>query len=159
MNQLPEQAPVTVGQPLSNEAAALEAQRIINEAVLSFRDDTPVPAIGTTPPVPQPGRPPMSQGATDASMLMLSGSVLTVAIGGTGSLVMYASGYADPVVCAIVFGAPAALVLALSRLLSRAKGVLPPEVHHHYSGPVAQTHQTVTNRVRGFGRGTTNLNG
>lgn len=146
--------------PLSDEAAALEARRIIDAAYRSaptaFRDDTPVPAIGATPPVPQPGRPPMSQGATDASVLMLSGSVLTVAVGGTSSLVMYASGYADPVVCAIVFGAPAALILAISRLLSRAKGVLPDEHHHHYSGPVHQQHQTVTNQNRWLGRSTTN---
>lgn len=140
--------------PLTAEAAAVEAERIITTA---FRDPTPTPAIGTAPPVPQPGRPPMSQGATDASVLMLSGSVLTVAIGGTSSLVMYASGYADPVVCAIVFGAPAALVLALSRLLSRAKGVLPDEHHHHYSGPVTQTHQTVTNQNRWLGKTTNKL--
>jgi hypothetical protein len=99
----------------------------------------------------------MSQGATDASVLMLSGSVLTVAVGGTGSLVMYASGYADPVVCAIVFGAPVALVLALARLMRRAKGVLPAEHHHHYSGPVHQTHQTVHNENRWLGRTTNKL--
>jgi len=134
---------------LTDEAAALEAERIITTA---FRDPTPVPAVGTTPPVAQPGRPPMSQGATDASVLMLSGSVLTVAVGGTSSLVMYASGYADPVVCAIVFGAPAVLVLALSRLLGRAKNALPAEHHHHYNGPVTQTHQTVTNQNRWLGK-------
>lgn len=145
--------------PLTDEAAALEARRIIDAAYrpapTSFRDDTPLPVVGTTPPVPQPGRPPMSQAATDASALMLSGSVLTMAVGGTGSLVMYASGYADPIVCAIVFGAPAALVLALSRLMRRAKDVLPSEHHHHYRGPVTQTHQTVHNENRWLGRSTT----
>lgn len=145
--------------PLSDEAAALEAKRIIDAAYrpTSFRDDTPLPVVGTTPPVAQPGRPPMSQKATDASALMLSGSVLTVAVGGSGSLVMLASGYADPVVCALVFGAPAALVLALSRLMRRAKDVLPAEVHNHFSGPVHQQHQTVTNHSRWLGKTTNKL--
>lgn len=142
---------------MTDAAAAVEAKRIIDEAVLSFRDPTPVPAIGTAPPVTQPGRPPMSQGATDASALMLSGSVLTVAVGGAGSLVMLASGYADPVVCALVFGAPAALILALGRLVRRAKSALPAEIHHHYSGPVHQHSQTVTNHNRWMGKTTNNL--
>lgn len=147
--------------PLSDEAAALEARRIIDAtyrpAPTSFRDDTPVPLVGSARPVPQPGRPPMSQSATDASALMLSGSVLTVAVGGAGSLVMYASGYADPVVCAIVFGAPAALVLALSRLMRRAKDVLPAEHHHHYRGPVHQDQRNVTNHSSWLGKTTNNL--
>lgn len=154
MNQLPEQAPVTVGQPLSNEAAAVEAERIIATA---FRDPTPVPAVGTTPPVPQPGRPPMSQGATDASVLMLAGGATTAMVGGTAAVIMYVSQYADPVVCALIVGAPTALVLALSRLLSRAKNVLPAEHHHHYSGPVTQTTTEIHNQNRWLGRTTNKL--
>ena len=140
--------------PLTDEAAAIEARRIITTA---FRDPTPVPAVGSTPPVPQPGRPPMSQGATDASVLMLAGGATTVMVGGTAATLMYVSQYADPLVCALVFGAPTVLVLALSRLLARAKNALPPEHHHHYSGPVTQTHQTVTNQNRWMGKTTNNL--
>jgi hypothetical protein len=166
MNQLPDRLPTYVGQPqpLSDETAKERARQIADavDEVLAekktfHRDDTPVPLVGSAPPVPQPGRPPMSQAATDASALMLSGSVLTMAVGGTGSLVMYASGYADPVVCAIVFGAPAALVLAIARLMRRAKDVLPAEHHHHYRGPVTQTHQTVHNENRWLGRTTNKL--
>ncbi|MFF3891573.1 hypothetical protein [Streptomyces sp. NPDC001914] len=46
--------------PLTGPEAAAEAARLIHEAyrqeptVTSFRDTTPVPVIGTTPPVPQP---------------------------------------------------------------------------------------------------------
>lgn len=46
--------------PLSEFQAAVEARRIIDEAyrpvpaVTSYRDDSPVPATGSTPPVPQP---------------------------------------------------------------------------------------------------------
>jgi hypothetical protein len=152
MNQLPERAPV--GQPLSNEAAAVEAERIIATA---FRDPTPVPAIGATPPVPQPGRPPMSQGATDASVLMLAGGATTVMVGGTAATLMYVSQFADPVVCALVFGAPAALVLAISRLVRRAKDALPSEHHHHYTGPVHQDQRNVHSHSRWLGKTTNNL--
>jgi hypothetical protein len=139
---------------MTDEAAALEAQRIIATA---FRDPTPVPTVGTAPPVPQPGRPPMSQGATDASVLMLAGGATTVMVGGTAATLMYVSQFADPVVCAIVFGAPAALVLAISRLVRRAKDVLPAEHHHHYRGPVRQTHTEVHNSARLWGKTTNKL--
>ncbi|MER0447031.1 hypothetical protein ABR738_21100 [Streptomyces sp. Edi4] len=128
----------TVGAGLSEAQAEMEARRIITDAYrpTAYRDDTPVPAHGDTPPVPQPGRPPMSQGATDASVLMLTGGATTTMVGGTAAVLMYASQFADPIVCALVFGAPTALVLALARLARRATPA--PDVHHHYSGPVHQ---------------------
>lgn len=132
-----------------------QAQKLVdavNEALAeqatSYRDDTPLPVTGTAPPVAQPGRPPMSQGATDASVLMLAGGATTTMIGGTTAVVMYVSQYANPVVCGIVFGAPAVLALALGRLAKRAKGVLPDEHHHHYEGPVYQDHHSTTNQTK-----------
>ncbi|WUS20741.1 hypothetical protein OG693_39525 (plasmid) [Streptomyces sp. NBC_01259] len=119
----------------------------------TYRDDTPLPAVGTTPPVAQPGRPPMSQKATDASALMLAGGATTVMVGGTASLVMLASGYADPAVCAIVFGAPAVMVLALSRLVGKAKAVVeaaPTPTHHHYNGNVTVDQRSLNTQTRGF---------
>lgn len=159
MSQLPDGLPTYAGQSSANDQAQMLIAAV-EQALLaptSYRDDSPLPTVGTAPPVPQPGRPPMSQGATDASVLMLTGSVLTVAVGGASSLVMLASGYADPVVCAIVFGAPAAAALAIGRLLGRAKGVLPDEHHHHYNGPVHQDQRNVDHHNRWFGRSTTNL--
>lgn len=123
--------------------------RVDDPTVPSWRDGA---RIGTAPPVPQPGRPPMSQGATDASALMLSGGVASVLVGGAVSLVMFTSGHADPVVCGIVFGSPAALALAASRLLKRAKQVAeaaPPEIHNHYNGPVHQDQRTTQSRNTG----------
>lgn len=125
------------------------AVRVDDESIPSFKDGA---RIGTTPPMPQPGRPPMSQGATDASALMLSGGVASVLVGGAVSLVMFTSGHADPVVCGIVFGSPAVLALAASRLLKRAKQVVeaaPAEVHNHYSGPVHQDQRHTQNRNAG----------
>lgn len=144
--------------PVSEEVAEEEAARLIDEAYrpTSFRDTTPLPAIGTAPPVAQPGRPPMSQSAVDASTLMLSGGVATVLVGGAASLVMVASGHADPVVCAIVLGAPTTLALAIARVLRRAKTALPDEHHHHYTGTVIQDQRTTHTSTRGVWARTTN---
>jgi len=132
--------------PMSEEAAK-EAARLIETA---FRDDTPIPAVGPTPPVPQPGRPPMSQKATDASMVMLAAGVASVPIGGSVSLVLYTLGHVDPTALAIGAAAPVALILAIGGLLRRARGVLPEEHHHHYTGPVHQDQRTQTSNTRGL---------
>jgi hypothetical protein len=92
----------------------------------------------------------MSQRATDASALMLSGGAASLLAGGSASLVMVASGSADPVVCAIVLGAPAVLVLAIGRLVGRVKATVeaaPPTHHHYYSGHVDQ--RTVHSKTTG----------
>ncbi|MFF0795050.1 hypothetical protein [Streptomyces spiralis] len=141
---------------MSDAEAAAEARRIIADAYrpTAYRDDSPVPAYGTTPPVVQPGRPPMSQGATDASVLMLAGGTATAMVGGTAAVLMYVSQFADPVVCGLVFGAPTALVLALARLAKRAKP--DPDIHHHYEGPVYQDQRNVHTRTTGVWAKTTN---
>ncbi|WP_392750585.1 hypothetical protein [Streptomyces sp. LN590] len=134
-----------------------QARQLIEEAFVierhtSYRDDTPLPVVGTAPPVAQPGRPPMSQRATDASALMLSGGAASLLVGGSASLVMVASGYADPVVCGIILGAPTVLVLAISRLVGRTKAVVeaaPATHHHHYNGPVVQDTRSITTTTRG----------
>ncbi|MFJ4328269.1 hypothetical protein ACIP3A_34895 [Streptomyces tricolor] len=133
---------------MTDAEAAAEARRIIADAYrpTAYRDDTPVPAYGHTPPVVQPGRPPMSQGATDASVLMLAGGAATAMVGGTAAVLMYVSQFADPVVCGLVFGAPTALVLALARMLGRVKDTVPDVHHHHYTGPVRQEHTTTHTR-------------
>ncbi|TXS08247.1 hypothetical protein EAO71_37255 [Streptomyces sp. ms191] len=98
----------------------------------------------------------MSQKATDASGLMLAAGATSVMLGGSASLVMLASGYADPVVCAILLGAPSLLVLAISKLLGRAKNALPGETHHHYTGTVHQQNQTTSTQTSWLGKTTIN---
>jgi hypothetical protein len=127
--------------PMSEEAAKEEADRIIATA---FRDHTPVPAVGPTPPVPQPGRPPMSPKAVDDTARMLGASVLIATSGGATTAVLWASGYANPAVVACVFGAPTALVLALGRLVKRARPE--PEVHQHFHGNVYQDQRNTETR-------------
>lgn len=137
--------------------AALDA---IVEQPTAYHDHTPTPAIGTAPPVPQPGRPPMSQKAVDASTIMLSAGAASLPVGAVTIGIMLASGHADPIVIAVLCAAPTVLVLALARLMKRAKETVqaaPAEHHHHYGAPVRQEFRSVRNETRGFGRSTTNL--
>ncbi|MFJ8871075.1 hypothetical protein ACIRD6_35650 [Streptomyces sp. NPDC102473] len=148
--QLPEQ-PAQTGQP-ADPARQLIEDAFAIERPTSFRDETPLPAVGTTPPVTQPGRPPMSQKATDASALMLATGASSLMIGGSASLVLLASGYADPAVCAIVLGGPAVIALAVGRLMRRAKEVVeaaPATHHHHYRGDVTIDQRSINSQTRG----------
>jgi hypothetical protein len=135
----------------TTDARAQQLITAVNEALeapTAYRDDTPLPAIGDTPPVAQPGRPPMSAKATDDSVRMISAGFLTLCAGGAVSGVLYFSGQADPTVIGMMAAAPVGLavpILALSRLVKRAKAS--GDVHHHYNGHVDQ--RTVNTDARG----------
>lgn len=119
----------------------------------SHRDLSPLPVIGTALPVPQPGRPPMSQKATDVSALMLATGAASLPIGGATSLVLYTLGHVSPTALAIGGAAPVALILALGSLIraaSRGMQGIGAEHHHHYAGPVHQEHRTVSTETRGL---------
>ncbi|MFE7466409.1 hypothetical protein ACFU6R_20190 [Streptomyces sp. NPDC057499] len=155
----PDQPPA--GRPLTDADAETRARQLIDAAYAptSHRDDSPLPAYGPTPPVPQPGRPPMSQRATDASALMLSGSVAALSTGGATSLVLYTLGQVDPVTLALGAAGPVALVLAagsLLRSLGRARADAHTEHHHHYQGPVTQDQRSTHTTTRGLWAKTTN---
>lgn len=117
-----------------------------------YKDPTEVPTIGTAPPIPQPGRPPMSQRAVDLNTTLLSSSVVIGMTGLAGTGILWASGNANPTViawiCAAIVGVPAALtlpVLALKGLMHSAKQVAeaaPPVIHQHYNGAVHQDQRT-----------------
>lgn len=104
-------------------------------------------------PVAQPGRPPMSQRATDTSVMMLTAGLATVPPGLITIGVMLASGYANPAVIGLICAAPAAItvpIFAVARLLKGVKEVEPAVHNHHYTGPVSQQHHTVSTETRGF---------
>lgn len=145
-----------MSEPMTPQQAADEARRIIADAfetpsVTAYRDDTaPVPTGAA--PVAQPGRPPMSQRATDASGLMLAGSVAAVATGGSLSLVLWTLGQVDPAALAVGAAGPVALVLAAAALV-RAVGRARSAVTHtttitNQYGPV--THTEVTSTATGL---------
>jgi hypothetical protein len=134
--------------PLSEEAAKDEAERLITDAYrpTAYRDDRPVPQYGTTPPVPQPGIPPMSSKAVDDAVRMLSAGAASLPIGGMTALILHVLGTVDPEQLAIGATAPTVLVLAVTRLLRRFRDVIPPEIHNHYEGPVYQDQRNVQNK-------------
>lgn len=147
-----------IDRPMNDVEAEARARQLIAEAYTpttptSFRDDSPIPAYGPTPPVAQEGRPPMSQRATDASALMLSGSVAALSVGGATSLVLYTLGQVDPVTLAVGAAGPVALVLAVGSLLrsvGRAKKDMHTEHHHHYNGSVRQETTNVSSTTKGL---------
>ncbi|UZI33984.1 hypothetical protein [Streptomyces sp. VB1] len=160
------------GRVLSEAEAEAEAARLIAEGysrtsytvpVATFYKDPTLaptaPTVGTAPPQAQPGRTPMSQGATDASVLMLAGGGAVSMVSVSGGILMYLSQYADPVVCGVVLGAPTVVVLALCRLVRRAKEVVeaaPPVIHNHYEGTVVQDNTEINTHTRGVIARTTN---
>lgn len=155
MTTEPRNPPTAADRELAAKLAAAVEEALSTPT--SYRDDSPLPATGTAPPVAQPGRPPMSQKATDASALMLTGSVLTLAAGGAASAVLWASGHADPTVIGLIAAAPAAVAIpiwALARLI-KSTGEATAEHHHHYTGPVHN--QTVNSTTRLWGKTTNNL--
>ncbi|MFF8659478.1 hypothetical protein [Streptomyces huasconensis] len=144
--------------PMSEEVAEQTAKQIINAAYqpTSFRDDRPLPQYGPTPPVPQPGRPPMSSKAVDDTARMLGASILVATSGGSATAVLWASGHANPLVVALVFGAPTALVLAMGRLARKARQPMPPEIHNHIAGDLYQDQRNVHSRTSGVWAKTNN---
>jgi hypothetical protein len=136
------------GQPdISHNAEQLIAA--VDQAMTAYRDQTPVPHYGSTPPVPQPGRPPMSQRATDVSAVMLSAGVASLPVGAVAIGILLASGHADPTVIGMICAAPAAVavpILAVARLLRRVREAVPDVHHHHYAGPVHQQHTHTSTR-------------
>lgn len=150
-----------------SSAAAVEAHHLIAaveaiyrqpspapvEIPTSFRDTSPVPAIGTAPPVAQPGRPPMSQRATDISGVMLAGGLASVPVLGGVSLLLWTAGHVDPAVIGIVCLSPVALLATLSQLCRRAKETVaaaPPVITKHYNGTVHQHHTSYSSATHGL---------
>lgn len=154
MYQLPEPpAAPAAGQSTPTEADRDQVRRLMaaldeisTEKPTAIRvEDPDVPSwedgsrIGTAPPVPQPGIPPMSQQATDIGRAAMYCGLATVPPGLIAIGIMIASEHADATVIGMICAAPAALALAIARLLRRAGQAAPPEVHQHYNGPVTQT--------------------
>ncbi|MFI7890905.1 hypothetical protein ACIFUY_06530 [Streptomyces sp. CACIS-1.16CA] len=158
--QLPEQ-PVA-GQPdptIHDNArrflAAVDEALLAGQAT-SYRDPTTLPAVGDAPPVPQPGQPPMSQWATDASGVLKAVSVASLPIGGA----LWIVGQVDPLTLGIILGSPAVAALAVARLVAKVKDAnqaTQPVVQNYY-GTVHHDERTVTSTTRGVIANTRNHN-
>ncbi|MEW1630816.1 hypothetical protein AB0387_26080 [Streptomyces sp. NPDC089173] len=150
--KLPEQ-PVA-GQPdttirrNADQIVAAVDEALLDRQVTSYRDHTPLPAVGTTPPVQQPGQPAMSQWATDASGVLKAVGAVSIPIGGALWLV----GQVDPLTLGIIFGSPAVAALAVARLVAKVKDAnqnAPQPVTNHFHGTVHHDERTVTSSTRG----------
>ncbi|MEU9095923.1 hypothetical protein [Streptomyces sp. NPDC048428] len=152
MNRTPE---TSTGADPDAQATALIAavEAAVKDVPTAYRDTTPLPVIGAAAPVAQPGRPPMSQRATDASSLMLAGGAGTLMAGTGAGVALWALGSVDPLTLGIAAGGPVALLAALSLVLRRAgqaAAQAAPVTHNHtYTGPVRQEHRTTTTTTRG----------
>ncbi|NEB42288.1 hypothetical protein [Streptomyces sp. SID14515] len=145
--QLPEQPVAGQPDPIRDNAERLLAAIRDIEQATYHRDTTPLPVVGPTPPVPQPGQPPMSQWATDASGVLKAVSVASLPIGGA----LWIVGQVDPLTLGIILGSPAAVALAVARLVAKVKDAnqaVHPVVQH-YHGAVHQDTRTVTSTTRG----------
>ncbi|MET8686324.1 hypothetical protein ABZV77_19120 [Streptomyces sp. NPDC004732] len=147
---------------LSESDAAAEARRIIEEAyrpepaptATSYRDTSPLPPHGSTPPVPQPDHrivPPWAAGTAVVAVGVGAGFV------GLGCGIWLAcQGFAAVTLSSVLFvtlpiAAVASVVAAVGSAIRSAKAAN-TETHHHYEGPVHQEHYTVTTHTRGFAR-------
>ncbi|WP_103512919.1 hypothetical protein [Streptomyces sp. SM13] len=149
--QLPEQ-PVAGRPDTTIRRNADQLMAAINEIQIekatSYRDSTPLPAVGSTPPVPQPGPPPMSQWAIDASGVLKGVGAVSIPIG----IGVWIVGQVDPLTLGIIFGSPAVAALALARLVAKVKDAnqnTPQPVVQHFHGNVHQDTRTVTSTTRG----------
>ncbi|MFJ9101319.1 hypothetical protein ACIRJM_22960 [Streptomyces sp. NPDC102405] len=129
-------------------AAAVE-EALANVAPTSYRDDSPVPQIGTALPVAQPGTPPMSARTTEVTRSVMYCSLATVPPGLIAVAALVASEHANPTVIGMICAAPAAIavpILAVARLVRRAGEAAPTEINQTYTGPVYQDQRNVENK-------------
>ncbi|MGW0780350.1 hypothetical protein [Streptomyces sp. NPDC002913] len=147
-------------QEVAKLAQAVEAVLLEEMAKTSHKDPNPVlaPTIGDTPPVAQPGQPPMSQWAIDASGILRGVAVVSLPVGAAFWLV----GQVDPLTLGIIFGGPVAALLAAARLISHIKNTVeaaPATHHHHYQGDVTIDRRSINSQTRGVIANTRNQGG
>ncbi|MEV6057123.1 hypothetical protein [Streptomyces sp. NPDC052107] len=151
---MPDHDQPSARQPRMSDAdAAAEARRIIEDAYrpvpqipTSYRDTTPLPAYGPTPPVPQPDRrivPAWAAGTAVAGF-----GVGTMCIGLGCGIWLACKGFSSVTLNSVLFitlpiAALAAAAAAIGSALRSLKATR-TETHHHYAGPVRLENNTIT---------------
>ncbi|MFB7030963.1 MULTISPECIES: hypothetical protein [unclassified Streptomyces] len=137
------------GLPMSDAEAAAEADRILHTA---FRDDTPLPKIGPTPPVLQPETrivPAWAAGTAVASIGIGAG------ITGAGCGVwLVLQGLAAVTLTSVLMvtlplAALAALATAIGSAVQHARAAV-SHTENHYNAPVIQNTTHTEQTARGF---------
>lgn len=144
---------------LTESAASAEAYRLIREAYrpeapaptpTSFRDLSPVPEFGTTPPVPQPDSRIVPQWATGVAVASIG-----VGAGATGlgcCAWLFFQGLSSVTLTGVLavtapFAGAAALVTAIGAAISKARKASTTNI---YKGSVVQRTE-ITSTARGIG--------
>ncbi|MFJ3822908.1 hypothetical protein [Streptomyces nodosus] len=153
----PETTPSTV-QPdtrMTDDQAANEARRIIADAYrpapevpTSYRDTSPLPTHGSTPPVLQPDRRIVPAWAAGTAVAGIGVGAACVGVG--CGVWLACQGFAAVSLTSVLFvtlpiAAVAAVVAAIGSALRSLKNVH-SEHHHHYAGPVRQENTTTHTR-------------
>ncbi|MFJ2568591.1 hypothetical protein ACIO02_37740 [Streptomyces sp. NPDC087568] len=148
---------------MNDDQAAAEARRIIADAYrpapevpTSYRDTSPLPAYGTTPPVPQPDNRIVPAWAAGTAVAGIGVGAACVGIG--CGVWLACQGFAAVSLASVLFvtlpiAAVAAVAAAIGSALRSLKATH-TEHHHHYSGPVRQ--ENTTTHTRGLIARTTN---
>ncbi|MFF4933717.1 hypothetical protein ACFY2H_33200 [Streptomyces griseofuscus] len=155
----PERAPepIRADPRLTDTEAAAEARRIIADAYrplpetpTAYRDTTPLPAYGLTPPVAQPDRRIVPAWAAGTAVAGIGVGATCVGVG--CGIWLACQGFAAVTLTSVLFvtlpiAALAAVATAIGSAVRSAKATR-TETHHHYTGPVHQD-QRVTTTTRG----------
>ncbi|MFJ3775155.1 hypothetical protein ACIPX0_26010 [Streptomyces sp. NPDC090075] len=161
----PETTPETPrsGVRMSDDVAAAEARRIIADAYkpapetpTAYRDDSPLPRFGNTPPVMQPDRRIVPAWAAGTAVAGIGVGAAFVGIG--CGVWLACQGFAAVSLTSVLFvtlpiAGVAGVFAAIGTALRSLKAVH-TENHHHYTGPVRQ--QNTTSKNYGLSARTTN---
>ncbi|MEU0179492.1 hypothetical protein ABZ178_40080 [Streptomyces massasporeus] len=147
---------------MTEDQAAAEARRIIADAYrpapdmpTAYRDTSPLPAYGSTPPVPQPDRRIVPAWAAGTAVAGIGVGAACVGVG--CGVWLACQGFAAVSLTSVLFvtlpiAALAAVVASIGTALRSLKATR-TETHHHYTGPVNQ--ENTTSHTRGvFARNT-----
>lgn len=138
---------------ITDAEATAEAHRIIADAYrpmpqipTTYRDDTPLPAYGSTPPVPQPDR--RIVPAWAAGMAVAGIGVGATCAGVGCGIWLACQGFAAVTLTSVLFiTLPIAAVAAVATAIGsaiRSVATTRSETHHHYAGPVRVETNTIT---------------
>ncbi|GGU84462.1 hypothetical protein GCM10010260_16900 [Streptomyces filipinensis] len=151
---MPDHDPPAAWPPrMSDAEATAEARRIIADAYgavpqmpTAYRDRTPLPAYGSTPPVLQPDRRIVPAWAAGMAVAGIGTGAAFVGVG--CGIWLACQGFAAVTLTSVLFvtlpiAAVAALAAAIGSAVRSVKATR-TETHHYYSGPVRQETNTIT---------------
>ncbi|MCX4919937.1 hypothetical protein [Streptomyces sp. NBC_00687] len=138
-------------------------------ATTRYKDIVPAPAqptVGDAVPVAQPGRPAMSQRATDHAAIVIAYSVGSLPVGGAISLVLWQLSSVSSTTLTVVGVSATGFVIAIgqaARMIGRAvrdgASALPTPTVNQYTGTVHVQHTELHTTTKGLGRTRNELTG